>query len=155
MKKFSLAILLLISCASIKAQEKVETNVKSLWFNSYKEALKKAKKERKPLLVYFKGSDWCGPCKKLDEELFSSEKFKKISEENFVLYEADIPYNKDLVEKERLKLNLKLVKKFKISSYPTVLFINRRQRIIASKKGLILTDYYYPFFQSIIAKYNK
>jgi len=135
------------------AQEKGD-NVESLWLNSYKEALKKAKIERKPILIYFKGSDWCGPCKKLDEGLFSSEKFKKLSERNFILYEADNPYNKDLVEKDKLKVNLKLIKKFKISSYPTLLFVNYKQRVIAYKKGMILSDYYYPFFESVIAKFK-
>ena len=123
-----------------------------IWINNYKEALKKAKKERKPLLVYFKGSDWCGPCKKLDRELFSSEKFKNFSKENFVLYEADIPRNQDLVEKEKLDMNKKLADKYKVTTYPTLIFVNHKQKIIAYKKGLLLTEYYYPFFDSVINK---
>ncbi|MFY7670002.1 thioredoxin family protein [Tenacibaculum sp. MEBiC06402] len=123
---------------------------KDLWSLSYKEALQLSKKEKKPLLVYFKGSDWCGPCKKLDQELFSTEKFKNLSENHFVLYEADIPMNQDLVTKERLEQNKKLVKKFKVSSYPTLLVLNHRQKVMGVKKGLILTEYYYPFFESYI-----
>ncbi|PKH51158.1 protein-disulfide isomerase [Tenacibaculum sp. Bg11-29] len=153
MKKNSITILLLMICFLVTAQEK-DVDIETLWLNSYKEALKKAKKERKPVLIYFKGSDWCGPCKKLDEGLFISDKFKKIAKKNFILYEADNPYNKDLVEADRLKVNLKLVKKFKISSYPTLLFVNHRQKIIAYKKGMILTDYYYPFFQSVLSKFK-
>ncbi len=129
-----------------------DTIVDEIWSDSYKEALKQAKKEKKPLLVYFKGSDWCSPCKKLDRELFSTEKFKNISKENFVLYEADIPFNQDLVEKEKLKLNKELAEKYKVSSYPTILFLNHKQKVIAYKKGLILTEYYYPFFDSVIKK---
>lgn len=144
-------------CASIvtTAQELLKPNTKKLhWENNYKLALSKAKNEKKPLLVYFKGSDWCGPCKKLDKELFATEKFKKIASTNFVLYEADIPMNQDLVEKNRLAINKKLAKKFKVSSYPTLLFLNKKQRVIGLKKGLIITEYYYPFFQSIIKKYK-
>lgn len=36
------------------------------WVSSYDEALSKSKEEKKPILIYFKGSDWCGPCKVLD-----------------------------------------------------------------------------------------
>nr|WP_299034638.1 thioredoxin family protein [uncultured Tenacibaculum sp.] len=155
MKKiFSLIVVLSISI-TVSSQEKMKDSLKTInWTSSYQEALKKVKKEKKPMLIYFKGSDWCGPCKTLDKELFTTEKFKKLSKDNFVLYEADIPFNEDLVAREKLEINKKLAKKFKISSYPTLLFINHRQKIIDSKKGLILIDYYYPFFESVIKKYR-
>ncbi|WP_051435805.1 thioredoxin family protein [Tenacibaculum sp. 47A_GOM-205m] len=151
MKDLLLAGLLFFSTYSW-SQEDINTPNLTIWTTSYKEALKEAKTNRKPLLIYFKGSDWCSPCKKLDKKLFTTEKFKNLSKENFVLYEADIPFNEDLVTKEKLAINKKLAKKFKISSYPTLLFINYKQKIIDYKKGLILTEYYYPFFESVINK---
>ncbi len=33
------------------------------------------------------------------------------------------------------------------------MFVNHRGKKIAEKKGYIMTEYYYPFFQSIIDKY--
>ena len=146
---YMLIFSLFLSGVFVNAQEIKE---EVLWSTTYKEALQQAKEEKKPVLVYFKGSDWCAPCKKLDTALFSTDKFKNLAKKNFVLYEADIPYNKDLVEKEKLKTNLKLVKKFKVKSYPTLVFINRRQKVLGVKKGMILSEYYYPFFKSIIAK---
>ncbi|WP_299006854.1 thioredoxin fold domain-containing protein [uncultured Tenacibaculum sp.] len=135
------------------SQETQNDSLKAIiWTESYKDALKKVKKEGKPLLIYFKGSDWCVPCKKLDKELFSTEKFRNLSKENFVLYEADIPFNQDLVTKEKLELNQKLAEKYKVSSYPTLLFVDHKQKVIAYKKGLLLTEYYYPFFESVINK---
>lgn len=152
MKKVVLIALLLATKSALFSQAHLEVKDKADWSLTYKEALKQAKAEKKPLLVYFKGSDWCGPCKKLDKELFSSQKFNDLSKTHFVLYEADIPLNKDLVSEEKLKVNKKLVKKFKVSSYPTLLFINYKQKVLGLKKGLILTEYYYPFFQTIIKK---
>lgn len=153
MKKLFLLVVVLSICVTVYSQEEKMDSLKTInWVSSYKEALKKIKKEEKPMLIYFKGSDWCGPCKKLDKELFATEKFKNLSKDNFVLYEADIPFNEDLVAKEKLEMNKKLAKKFKISSYPTLLFINHKQKVIDSKKGLILIDYYYPFFESVINK---
>ncbi|MCH2032828.1 MAG: thioredoxin family protein [Tenacibaculum sp.] len=128
----------------------VESPIDSMWNLTYKEALDLSKKQKKPILLYFKGSDWCGPCKKLDEELFNTEKFKKLSKKYFVLYEADIPINQDLLSPKRLEKNKKLAKKFKVSSYPTLFVINHRQKVLGVKKGLILTEYYYPFFQKFI-----
>ena len=46
------------------------------------------------MLIFFTGSDWCGPCKMLVEDFFESDKFKEIAEKEFVLYEADFPRNK-------------------------------------------------------------
>lgn len=151
MKKVVLLTFFFIASSWAYAQEQEkQTPEETIWSLSYKDALKQAKKEKKPLVVYFKGSDWCGPCKKLDKELFSAAKFKDLSKKHFVLYEADIPMNQDLVTKEKLAVNKKLVKQFKVSSYPTILVLNHKQKVLGIKKGLILTEYYYPFFESYI-----
>ena len=53
--------------------------IKLNWMPNYKKALKKSKKERKPVLIYFTGSDWCGPCKKITPLLkFLSNKYSKL-----------------------------------------------------------------------------
>jgi len=123
------------------------------WETSFKEALKKSKKEKKPVLIYFTGSDWCGPCKILDKKLFHSEKFKAIADKDLILYEANNPRNRDLVEEARLQENYKLIGKYKVSAYPTLVFVNYKGKMIGYKKGLILIDYYYPFINSVIENY--
>lgn len=153
MKNIFLFIATFLIYSTTWSQDVEKDNLhKLLWTSSYSEALKKAKDEDKPLLIYFKGSDWCQPCKKLDKELFSTDKFANLSKDNFVMYEADIPFQEDLIEKEKLAFNKKLAKKYRVSSYPTILFVDQRQKVIASKKGLILTEYYYMFFNSVINK---
>ena len=122
------------------------------WEKSYNVALKKAKKEKKKVLIYFTGSDWCGPCIKLDRELFSDHKFIDLAKSNFILYKADFPRNEDLVEESAKAVNKKLQKKYKQESFPTLLFVNYRGKEIGRKKGYIITEYYYPFFTSIIHK---
>lgn len=123
------------------------------WIPTYKEALKKAKKERKIVLIYFTGSDWCGPCKTLDQELFSTEKFKTLADKELVLLEVDIPRRKDLVAPAKMKENLILQKKYKVKSFPNLMMVNYRGKKLGEKKGLIITEYYYPYFESIIRKY--
>ena len=131
----------------------LEESVHINWEPSYTDALKKSKKENKPVLIYFTGSDWCGPCIVLDKKLFHTEKFKAIADKDLVLYEADSPRNIDLISPEMLEANNELKRKFNIRSFPTLVFVNHKGKMIGYKKGLILTDYYYPFIQSVIENY--
>lgn len=151
----------LLTLQNLQTQEIANDSIQDLktssielnWISTYKEALKKAKKEKKPVLIYFTGSDWCGPCKILDDELFHSEKFKTISDNDLVLLEVDIPRRKDLIEPDKMSENLYLQKKYKVKSFPTLMMVNHRGKKIAEKKGYVMTEYYYPFFQSVISKY--
>jgi len=49
------------------------------WQQSFGKAQKLTKSKKKLLLIFFTGSDWCGPCKKLVADFFESEKFKNIA----------------------------------------------------------------------------
>jgi thioredoxin-related protein len=138
---------------AIKNREELKEEVILNWTSTFKKALKKSKKEKKPILIYFTGSDWCGPCKVLDKKLFHTEKFKVIADKDLILYEADYPRNKNLVEPQKLEVNYDLKRKYKIKSFPTLVFVNHRGKMIDYKKGLILTEYYYPFIQSVIEDY--
>lgn len=131
----------------------LEETVKLDWQNTFKGALKRSKREKKPVLIYFTGSDWCGPCKILDKKLFHSEKFKEIADKDLILYEANNPQNKDLVEANKLQENFRLINKYNVKSYPTLVFVDHKGKIIGYKKGLILTEYYYPFIESVIENY--
>ncbi len=138
---------------NVEVLEKIKEDIVLNWTDSFKEALKKSKKEKKPVLIYFTGSDWCGPCKVLDKKLFHTEKFKALADKELILYEADDPRNKNLVEAKRLEVNYDLKRKYKIKSFPTLVLVNHRGKMIGYKKGLILTEYYYPFLESVIENY--
>ena len=129
--------------------KKVELN----WMPHYKRALKQSNEEKKPILIYFTGSDWCGPCKMLDKELFGSEKFKNLADEKLVILEVDIPRRLDLLEPKKMKENLTLQNKYKVKAFPTLMMVNHKGRKIAEKKGYVIIEYYYPFFDSALNKY--
>lgn len=135
-------------------EEIIESNEITLnWMPSYKDALKKSKKEKKPILIYFTGSDWCGPCKILDENLFHTEKFKALADKDLVLLEVDIPRRLDIISADKMVENKSIQHKYKVKAFPTLMIVNHKGRKIAEKKGYILTEYYYPFLQSEINKY--
>ena len=123
------------------------------WIPTYKEALKKSRKEKKLVLIYFTGSDWCGPCKVLDKDLFQTKKFKYLADKNLILLEVDIPRRIDLLSPKKMRHNKIIQKKYKVRSFPTLMIVNHKGIKIAEKKGYTLTEYYYPFLQSHIEKY--
>jgi thioredoxin-related protein len=140
-----------VELADLQEDKEVYLN----WELTYKNALKRAKKEKKPVMIYFTGSDWCTPCKVLDRQLFHTEKFKSFSDDNLILLEVDSPRRVDLLEQKKLSENLYLKKKYKVKSFPTLVFVNHRGKKVAEKRGYVLTEYYYPFIQSVVYKYKK
>lgn len=91
------------------------------WLTNVDEALVKAKKENKPVMVEFTGSDWCPPCKMMQKKVFSKEEFKTKASEKFILVKIDIPRsNKELYNK-----NQKVLKKYKVRGVPTVILFDK------------------------------
>ncbi|PQJ82417.1 thioredoxin family protein [Polaribacter glomeratus] len=133
---------------SVQASE-----IKLNWMPTYKEALKKSKKQKKPILIYFTGSDWCGPCKILDKNLFHTEKFKNLADKNLILLEIDIPRRLDIISPIKMIENKSIQKKYKVNAFPTLMIVNHRGKKLAEKKGYVIVDYYYPFLQSEIDDY--
>ena len=52
------------------------------WTTDYKAALTQAKAQNKLVLLDFTGSDWCGYCKLLDKEVFTTSSFKDFADKN-------------------------------------------------------------------------
>lgn len=105
------------------------TAQETAWLTNFTEAKAKAKAEKKDLLVDFTGSDWCGWCIKLDEEVFSKAEFQKEAPTHFVLVKLDYPRNKDLVTDEIRAQNKELGEKYQIQGYPTILLLDCEGRV--------------------------
>ena len=58
-----------------------------VWNTDIVKATAESKKSKKPILLFFTGSDWCGWCIKLQKEVFTTDTFKKWAKENVVLLE--------------------------------------------------------------------
>ena len=95
------------------------------WIVNYKDALAKAKKEKKVILADFTGTDWCGWCIKLKEEVFSKPEFKEWAEKNVVLLEIDFPKKKKQSDALK-KQNEELSAQFGIQGYPTIVFLDAK-----------------------------
>ena len=104
------------------------------WLTDYEAALSKAKEENKIILIDFQGSDWCPPCIKLNNEVFSTDKFKTVAEKSLILVVADFPKKTKLPE-EQLEHNNALAKKFGIQYFPTVLLVDQNGEVLDKMVG--------------------
>ena len=101
------------------------------WNTDFEKASAKAKAEGKYMLVDFSGSDWCGWCIKLDNEVFSKETFKAYAKENLVLMLADFPRDSSKQSDEVQKQNKALSEKFGIRGFPTVIILDAAGEAVA------------------------
>lgn len=105
----------LIASFSLSAQAQ-ETAV---WQTDMAAAVDLSIKEKKPLFLFFTGSDWCGWCRRLQNEVFSQPQFQKWAKEKVVLVELDFPRMKQL-DPETQAQNVELAQMFEVRGYPTV-----------------------------------
>jgi thioredoxin-related protein len=95
-----------------------------LWFADFDKAVDEAKKQKKDLLVDFTGSDWCGWCIKLDEEVFKHESFLTGAQKHFVLVKLDFPNAEEIKAKvPNPKRNQELQEKYQIQGFPSILMM--------------------------------
>src|SRR5690606_176112 len=86
-------------------------------------AYEKSKKTGKPILANFTGSDWCGWCIKLKNEVFVKPEFKAWSKKNVILLELDFPRKKQIPE-EIKQQNYGMQQAFGVRGYPTIWVFN-------------------------------
>jgi protein disulfide-isomerase len=89
------------------------------WLVSVDEAYEISKKTGKPIMANFTGSDWCGWCIRLTNDVFSKPEFKQWAAKNVVLLELDFPRRKQLPENIQQQ-NAGLQQAFGVTGYPTV-----------------------------------
>ncbi len=94
------------------------------FIDDYEAAAKKAAAENKKILAVFSGSDWCIWCKRLEQEVFAHKEFTEEAGKTFVLLYLDSPQSENLVSKKVREQNRKLVEKYGIRGFPTVLVLS-------------------------------
>ena len=97
------------------------------WTDNFSEAQATAAEGDKDLLLDFTGSDWCGWCIKLNEEVFSHDEFNEFADSNFVLVELDYPNRKELAE-EVVEQNAELQTRYDVSGFPTIILADAAGR---------------------------
>ena len=116
MKKIIIALLLFTGSFAAEAQELV-------WETNVTKAMEVSNKTKKPLLLFFTGSDWCGWCIRLQKEVLKTPEFAAWAKENVVLVELDYPRKSpqtDAIKKQNNELQMA----FGIQGFPTIVLAN-------------------------------
>lgn len=64
------------------------------WQTDFETAKQISASENRPIILVFQGSDWCAPCIKMNDEIWSSDEFKAYAKDHFVMLQADFPRKK-------------------------------------------------------------
>ena len=94
-----------------------------VWHTTWEAVAAKAIASKRPILADFTGSDWCGWCIKLKEEVFDTPEFESWAARTVVLLEIDFPKNKSQSQEDKIA-NTQLAQKYGIKGFPTILLLN-------------------------------
>ena len=98
------------------------------WVDSHEEALVRAKKERKLVLLDFY-TDWCGWCKRLDKDVFAQDSFLKAAD-GVLAVKINAEKRPDLAQR------------YQVNSYPKLFFLNSDGVTVERIRGyLSLADF--------------
>ncbi len=105
-----------------------------LWETDFAEAAESAKAGNRYLLLDFTGSDWCGFCIKLNNEVFEKKPFKQYAEENLVCVIVDFPNQRSLKSSLK-KQNDSMKAQYGVKGFPTVIVLAPGGDVVMQKVG--------------------
>lgn len=106
------------------------------WNHDFEASKKIAQEENKNILLVFKGSDWCAPCMKLDQKIFTTEYFISNYNKDFVLLEADFPRKKkNALSQEQQKANNTLASTYNQNGHFPLVVVLDSEGTVLGKTG--------------------
>lgn len=117
---------LLNICLFVLISASVNAQGIKFFHGTWEQALEESKVTNKPLFVDVFTS-WCGPCKRLSKKVFVQKSVGDYFNENFICFklQADAKNGQ----------NKELSKKLKVSSYPTLLWLNHKGEMLHTATG--------------------
>jgi thioredoxin-related protein len=122
---------------SPSSQPQEQLQVKWLDFN---DGLAKARTEDKPIFVEFY-ADWCPYCKKFQRETIGNQKVAEMLAENFAYVRFNAEDSKTRVKFDgKSYSHVELTQAFGINSYPTLVFLDSKNKPITMLSGFVPPD---------------
>jgi YHS domain-containing protein len=112
------------ACAIGYAQPAAPAAKPAGWRHDFEQAQAEAKRLKRPLVVHF-SADWCGPCRRMERDVFRTPEFLRQLDGRFVAVKVDADQRPDLVEQ------------FGVRGLPTDLFIDPDGRVLAQSTGYV------------------
>jgi len=116
--KIALFLLCLGQVMPMNANAQEEKNGLT-WYTDISKASEVSNRLKKPIFAFFTGSDWCGWCHRMEQNVFDKPGFKEWAKQHVILLELDFPRNKKLPE-ALANQNAGLQQFFNVQGYPTI-----------------------------------
>ena len=113
------------------------STVPLLWLTDFDQASAEATKSNKMILLNFSGSDWCGPCIRMEKEIFESAVFDDYAQKYLVLLRADLKKKKkNQLSEAQVKKNEALANKYDSQGkFPYTILMNAKGEVVKEWEG--------------------
>ncbi len=101
------------------------------WLTEYRPAVERAASAKRPIFLFFTGSNWCTWCKKLEGEILETTLFRNYAAKKLVLLKLDFPRGVQQPE-WMISQNQALSKKYRVTGYPTVVMLSPTGKFLAN-----------------------
>jgi uncharacterized protein YyaL (SSP411 family) len=107
------------------------------WQTDFEKARQSASAEHKLIVLNFSGSDWCGPCIRMHNEIFESNDFTQYAGQHLILVNADFPrLKKNQLPKDQQRKNDQLADVYnKEGIFPLTLLLTPDGRVLKKWEG--------------------
>ncbi len=107
---------------------------KLTWFTNLDQAKAEAQKTKRPIMLVFSGSDWCGFCQMLEKNVLKSKDFERFAEKNLVLVMADFPRRK--TQSAQVKADAEQLRKlYPFNGFPSVYMLSADGKVLGQQSG--------------------
>lgn len=95
------------------------------------EALKSAQEHDRSVFMVCSGSDWCGWCRRLEQEVLSSQVFLDNMTNEYELVYIDMPNDKSLLSDWGKKHNEEVCEKYGVRGFPSCFILDKDGKIVS------------------------
>jgi len=121
---------------------------------SFDKGLAEAQKSDKKILVDVY-TDWCGWCKRMDRDVYANDKVASYLMQQYVLVKVNAESSEELHYKGKTYSEMGLAQGFKVTGYPTILFLDPNGNHITSLPGYVKADEFLGIVKFIGEDYYK
>lgn len=139
MKNHIVLLALFLTPFFIKAQNEAEGI--QFFQGSWKEAVKKAKSENKPIFVDAYAV-WCGPCKWMARNIFTDPEVASFYNENFINVQLNMEKDEGLL----------FSRTYRVNAYPTLLYFDSDGKPVQREMGAKMKDHFINIGKQVLKK---